>query len=735
MALHDYAEIERALRHFVRDGDVFELRILYNSKRTDSGYFTHISHAATAVCGLHEPYLGVYYTLNPVLPDLAARSYNRFTTWAKNTTNDPDVTARRWLLVDIDSDRPSGISATDAQQEAAFKVAREVSGMLELEGFGTPYLNASGNGAHLLYPYDGVNDDFTRDEVQKFLQILNSRFAAHGCKVDTTVFNAARICRLVGTWARKGDNLPDRPHRKALQVGVPLIPQQVKLGQIVGFNSRYADSLPKNTRTATGAAKNTYPDDERLWRTLNDAAYSSLSDWVPKFFPDARKYKQGYRIASSDLGLSYEEDMTIHPLPLGIKYFGIADQGDGAEGKRTPIGLLAEFATLGSKELAARALADTLKVPANEFEKSPISLAPPVNSASLPAAGESSRPIFDFRKVPSMAQLQARTFTERRWLIKDLLPAGNIMLAARPKMRKTFLALQLGIAVCEGGTFLGHQVEKGEVLFLGLEDNEKRLRDRINLLNKFRTDPLDLSGFRYWCGGVDIAANGKLVVTDPLEHERTYNTFPRGEAGVEALKEYLKVYPNTRLIVIDTYAHFRESNNNRDVYQRDYDQMMPITRFAAQAEITVVVVHHEKKGLASGGTGDFLEDVSGTSGITGAVDGVMSIKGKRGGSAQDGVDQKILLVSGRDIPRDWELDMKFDAERGGWLTAARQDVQEHLKALLARYPIMSMSEIQAMLPDVSRSRISQVLTQMKYDGTILHTNKGYSLPNVPYIGV
>lgn len=719
MAQHDFTEIERALRSFIADGQTFEVRLIHaGRKRIDAGYFNSPSEAATAICALSDAYQGVYFTPNPVLPDLLARSYNRISAWASQTTLDPDILARRWLLIDIDPDRPSGIGSTDAQLENAFKVARRIANSLELEGWPEPYMNASGNGAHLMYRIDAENTDFVRDELQRFIRILAVRFKADGCSVDTTVFNAARIWRVPGTWARKGDNIPTRPHRKSYQIFVPEFPRTIAIGDVCAFNTRNAAYvLPAATKPANGTA---LPADEKKYKALNEQAMHRLPEWVPVFFPDAREYKKGYRVSSDALGLSYEEDLTIHPWPMGIKYFGIADQGDANEGRRLPVGLLAELLYKGDKVEAATKLAATLSVPTTEFEN--IALASP---AALPGIANPT-PLYDFTKVPTMAQLQARTFKETKWIIPNVLPIGNFLLAARPKMRKTFLALQLALAVAGGRKFLEWQCGKGDVLFLGLEDNERRLKSRVKILQTFDLNPPDLSGFRYWTGGVDISpTTGREYVSNPEEAERTYSMFPKGQAGVDALNRFLDTYPATKLIVIDTYAHFRESSNNRDVYQRDVEQMMPITRLCAEREVCGIVVHHEKKGLANTDSGDFLEDASGTSGITGTVDGVLSIKGKRGIQAEN--ETKKLLITGRDIPRDYDIDMSFDAERGGWLPAVRQDAREAIKSLLERNSFMTQQDLISLLPDVSRSRISQLLAQMKYDGLVRQNKYGYSV--------
>lgn len=731
---HDYAELERAFSAFIAPGQVFEVRLLHhNKKRVDAGYFDNPSSAATAIAALQDQYAGIYYTPNPVAPDLAARSYNRISSWAALTTMDEHILSRKWLLIDIDPDRPSGISSTQQELEAAFKVATTIAGMLEFEyGWRRPFINISGNGAHALYPMDEPNTPEIRDAVHAFLKTLNGRFKADGCSVDITTYNASRIFRVPGTWARKGDNVPTRPHRKAYMVAQPATGSPVSIAQILSFNIKNAQYAPSNVRAAGTQIpkRNEYPEDEKLWRGLNEHAMNRVKEWVPTYFPSAREYKEGYRVASVDLGLDHEEDLTIHPWPLGIKYFGVSDQGDATEGRRTPISLVAEFGTNGNKALAARALADTLKVPLSEFDilsqTGPQGLDSGPGSANLPGTIVTA-PQYDFRKVPSMADLQQKSFKEPVWIIPNVLPAGCLLLAARPKMRKTFLALQLAIAVCGGRKFLDWKCNQGDVLFLGLEDNERRLKSRIKLLQTLELNPPDLSGFRYWTGGVDISpSTGKSFVSNPEEAERAYAAFPRGQAGVDAIEKFLDMYPKTKLVIIDTYAHFREQSNNRDVYQRDYDQMMPITKMCSKREVCCIVVHHEKKGLASQESGDFMEDVSGTSGITGAVDGVISIKGKRG--IQQENEERMILLSGRDIPHDIQLDMNFDAERGGWLPAARQDVRNSILTLLGRHPYMTQQEFGSVLPNVSRSRISQVLTTMKFENLIVQGKAGYSLP-------
>ena len=196
--------------------DVVELRAFPKGrKRTDAGYFDgqHWPQLAEHAARLSASGAAVYVTLNPVDPQLLSRYSNRIEGYAQSTTTDKQVMRRRWLLVDIDPVRPSGTSATDAQLEAAKAKARQVYAYLNGIGWPAPLVAESGNGMHLLYGIDLPNDDDTLALVKAVLIALGERFDDAQTKVDRAVFNAARICKLYGTLANKGDHTPMAPWR------------------------------------------------------------------------------------------------------------------------------------------------------------------------------------------------------------------------------------------------------------------------------------------------------------------------------------------------------------------------------------------------------------------------------------------------------------------------------------------------------------------------------------------
>ena len=127
-------------------------------KAVDSGYFDDLDAAAAAAAGADSAGCsGVYTTLNPCLPALLARANNRLVARPKNTTTDAEITRRKWLLLDIDADRPSGIAATE-DERAAMVLAADIEDILRSRGWSFP-ISAIRERLYLLYRVDLPNTD------------------------------------------------------------------------------------------------------------------------------------------------------------------------------------------------------------------------------------------------------------------------------------------------------------------------------------------------------------------------------------------------------------------------------------------------------------------------------------------------------------------------------------------------------------------------------------------------
>jgi hypothetical protein len=133
------------------------------------------------------------------------------------TTTDGEILRRRLIFIDFDgANRPAGISATRHELEAAREKARSVAQFLAGRKWEAPIAAMSGNGYHLLYRTDMPNDRDSAELVRKFLASLSLMFDDEAIKIDISVFNASRIGKVYGTVAKKGDDTPERPHRRSV---------------------------------------------------------------------------------------------------------------------------------------------------------------------------------------------------------------------------------------------------------------------------------------------------------------------------------------------------------------------------------------------------------------------------------------------------------------------------------------------------------------------------------------
>lgn len=213
-------EIRKALDVLKSKDEIVEVRII--GDYTYSGYFKNVDNLIQAI----KPYQNdnIYFTLNEINEDCYSRSQcekivrsNKQT----KTTSDSDIKARRYILIDIDPKRATGVSASNEEVAQARIVGNKVYAFLRDQGFTKPICAFSGNGIHLLYRVNLLNNEENRTLIERFLHTLDMLFSDGLADVDTTVFNAARITKLYGTFSRKGANTVDRPHRISHIVSVP----------------------------------------------------------------------------------------------------------------------------------------------------------------------------------------------------------------------------------------------------------------------------------------------------------------------------------------------------------------------------------------------------------------------------------------------------------------------------------------------------------------------------------
>jgi hypothetical protein len=145
------------------------------------------------------------------------------------------------------------VSSTDEEKEQALRRAREVYDYLRKRGWPDPVAADSGNGAHLLYAVDLPNDAESLELVRGVLEALSFKFTDGTVSVDTTTCNAARIWKLYGTTARKGDSTDERPHRVSRLQKVPDARVEAKREQLEAVAASKPEPARKGLRISAAS--------------------------------------------------------------------------------------------------------------------------------------------------------------------------------------------------------------------------------------------------------------------------------------------------------------------------------------------------------------------------------------------------------------------------------------------------------------------------------------------------
>lgn len=229
----------------------------------------------------------------------------------------------------------------------------------------------------------------------------------------------------------------------------------------------------------------------------------------------------------------------------------------------------------------------------------------------------------------SMSELYETVYQSRPPVIDSLLYSGTYLFAGAPKVGKSFLMAQLAYHVSTGLPLWGYTVHKGTVLYLALEDDYRRLQERL-----------------YRMFGTDSADNLYLAISAQV----------LGSGLDEQLQKFVREHRDTKLVIIDTLQKIREAGGVKYSYANDYEIVGRLKRFADHHKVCLLLVHHTRKQQAD----DKFDMISGTNGLLGAADGAFMLqKEKRTDSSA------ILEVSGRD-QQDQRLYLTKDMDRLIW---------------------------------------------------------------------
>lgn len=243
--------------------------------------------------------------------------------------------------------------------------------------------------------------------------------------------------------------------------------------------------------------------------------------------------------------------------------------------------------------------------------------------------------------------LDAMQIEKPFFVVEKILPVGLGILVSPPKYGKSWLSLDLCISVATGTKFLGFQTNKSDVLYLALEDSNARLQDRMRKVLNGRRAPAGL---------------GYAIKAGTLQH-----------GLIEQFEKYIQENPNVKLIVIDTFQMVRgEAKKGQSAYAADYSDCSQLKKFADEKKICLLIVHHMRK---MRDISDTFANISGTAGISGAVDTMMTMHKEN----RDDENTK-LSITGRDVEmQDYQI--QFGKETCRWQMLGASSEVEELQAI------------------------------------------------------
>ena len=149
------------------------------------------------------------------------------------STRAEDIIRLRWILVDLDPVRPTGISSTEEEHNAAIELARTIKRDLIAKGLPKDgfVVADSGNGSYLMIRIDLPNDSASADIVKGVVYALDRGYSNDKVHVNIKTIDAPRIMKVLGTIAKKGSDVPNRPHRLSRLLDIQRTRQQYWLFQ------------------------------------------------------------------------------------------------------------------------------------------------------------------------------------------------------------------------------------------------------------------------------------------------------------------------------------------------------------------------------------------------------------------------------------------------------------------------------------------------------------------------
>jgi hypothetical protein len=296
-------------------------------------------------------------------------------------------------------------------------------------------------------------------------------------------------------------------------------------------------------------------------------------------------------------------------------------------------------------------------------------------------------------RLSTSRELVEKHFEPMRWLLQDLVPAeGLTVLGSKMGNGKSFFLLQLAAALSEGTDFLGRRTDRQGVLYIALEDSDRRIHDRLNQLRLLDSERLFIA-----------------------------TTWSKGEKALKDLKIVLTQHPEIRVVIIDPIVRFLDLLDENS-YAEAYGALSPLKELLDIRQVAGIFSHHCKKAVSEL---DAFDELLGSTGWGAACDTRLVLRRQRGHP------EGTLVAGGRDVIHS-ENALLFDGGNGWKYQGTAEDVRlsdarREILELLDEEGPLSATEISKRFPEKSFYTTRNLVQRLVESGRLFREGKKVAL--------
>jgi len=631
--LIDEKKVRETLSILKPDGELFEVRIIgkrNGRKVLISGYFTDVDTCIKAFDTVDLRNVNVYITLNKLKDAVYSRNQRDKFIATDNTSSDSDIESYKWLFIDLDPVRPSGVSSSFTEFNKANDLAFEVANFMSSIGFMPPVIAISGNGTHLLYKVDFEATKDNAELVKSCLQVLADKFNTDSVKIDTANFNPARICKLHGTLAQKGANTEDRPHRMSMitDAGSNAANRKDLLEELA--------SMKDDQKVVDIPLVSEEPFDLISFLSANNITYkekpgTDCTEYHLNECPFDGSHKNG--------------DAKIFHYSNGAISFKCHHNSCSGR-KWQDVRLLFDPFAYDQKE-------DTHIADGYQRHKDS---KPKEEQKQKTEKKKNYKNLADMRAI-DLVHKELEPLKVYVGLESDLplLVEGTCIVSAKAKTGKSWFIQDMLIAIANGEDFLGFKTRQSSVLHMNFESG----------------DELEQARFKK-----SIESAGRTI---PECYYRSNQLPDKIGDGFEAMiADYMAQDPNLGVVVIDVFQMVRSSRSSlkETEYEYAYRDIAPLNELCKKYHISIILVTHDRKGT---NPEDPFENILGSTGLQAAVSQMIVLYRLKKDAPLH------ISVKGKTIDGVHDFDVNFQNAKFELTTSNEQSADDEKEAKIEEY--------------------------------------------------